>query len=161
MKNTCINRKGKQRKSSVRRGARKENWPRRAKNIAVAGNQTLHYDTYTVLYGLDRTYGVYVRSVKTHVRSYGYGYMAYPDTPYICMYGSGQPYITGMLFPGQALVLYHFLWHCGDCPFDRRKILPWSEQAQAWTAGAIRSSWCSTQKMLGEFWPTVRYVEGC
>jgi len=40
MQNTYINRKGKQRKSSGRRGARKENWPKRAKRIAVAGNRT-------------------------------------------------------------------------------------------------------------------------
>ena len=35
-----MNRKGKQRKSSVRRGARKGNWPKRAKNTAVAGIRT-------------------------------------------------------------------------------------------------------------------------
>ena len=52
LRKTYIYRKGKQRKSSVRRGARKENWPKRAKEAAVAGNRTLHtnckYGPYTV-----------------------------------------------------------------------------------------------------------------
>jgi hypothetical protein len=51
MQNTCINRKGKQRKSSGRRGARKENWPKRAKKTAVAGNRTLHHLQIRSIYG--------------------------------------------------------------------------------------------------------------
>ena len=126
MLNICINRKGKQRKSSVRRGARKENWPKRAKKTAVAGNRTLHHLQIRSIYGgLDRTYGVYIRSTKTHIRSYGYGTggsVSYtvPDirrteyTAYIRSYGLGQPYIYGIL--GRETTKYTVI-RCVVCTF--------------------------------------------
>jgi len=74
------------------------------KRTAVAGNRTLSHlqiGPYTAVY---RTYGVYIRSAKTHIRSYGYGTggsMSYTvpeirrteETAYIRSYGLGQPYL--------------------------------------------------------------------
>jgi len=62
---------------------------------------TCKYGPYTAVY---RAYGVYIRSAKTHIRSYGYGTggsMSYTvpeirrteETAYIRSYGLGQPYL--------------------------------------------------------------------
>jgi hypothetical protein len=109
MQYTCINRKGKQRKSSVRRGLRK-NLTKRANMTAVAGNRTLvtcYYGPYTAYI----RFRLYIRRICTvgqnpctviririwsEISIYSYSYTAYPDTPYFRMYGYGQPYVYHM-----------------------------------------------------------------
>jgi hypothetical protein len=107
-----MNRKGKQRKSSVRRGARKELNQKEQKRLLLLGiepctptaNTVYIRYIYTVkpyIYGL---YTVYIRPcvnpfIRIRIRIrwlqqiYGRIYMAYIYTPYISVYGSGQPYI--------------------------------------------------------------------
>jgi len=99
MQNICINRKGKQRKSSVRRGARKELDQKEQKRLLLLGIEPCT----TCKHGL-----------LTHIRSYGHlwlrnrlsGSVSYtvPDirrienTAYIRSYGLGQPYIYGVTY---------------------------------------------------------------
>jgi|AntDeeMinimDraft_4_1070355.scaffolds.fasta_scaffold41439_1 hypothetical protein len=79
MQNTSINRKGKQRKSSVEE-ARENKIDQ--KELMLLGME-LHHLQIQSIYGLNRVYAVYIRSAKSHVWSgnpmYGYGYTAYPD----------------------------------------------------------------------------------
>jgi hypothetical protein len=129
MQNTCTNRKGKQRKSSSRRGARKENWPKRAKKTAVAGNRTLHHLQIRSIYGgLDCTYGVYTvgQNPYTVIRLRNRWLWAYTvpdirrteDTAYIRSYFLGQPYVYLMVScrnyhiycSGLYIYIYIYIW---------------------------------------------------
>ena len=73
-KKHAIKRKGKEELSRKRREKRK--LTKKSRKTAVVGIEpctTCKNGPYTASrYGLDLTYGVYIRSAKIHVRSYGY-----------------------------------------------------------------------------------------
>ena len=62
---TYMHGKKKQRKSSVRRGARKKNWPKKNNRDYCCWESNLHHLQIR---------SIYKRSAKTFVRSYRYGY---------------------------------------------------------------------------------------
>ena len=90
---------------------------------------TCKYGPYTAVY---RSYGVYIRSAQTHIRSYGYGTggsVSYTvpdirrteDTAYIRSYGLGQPY-TYTVTQGTLQAPWAVVWWrgrsmlCADAP---------------------------------------------
>ena len=109
MQNISIYRKGKQRKSSVRRGARKNIEKKSKKDCCCweSNCTTCKYGPYTA-YTRFRPYiwrictvgqnpcTVIRIRIRSEISIYGYGYTAYPDTPYFRMYGYGQPYVYHM-----------------------------------------------------------------
>jgi hypothetical protein len=103
-----MNRKRKQRKSSVRRGARKELNQKEQKRLLLLGIEPCTPTATTVyiryIYGKYGLYAVYIRPcvnpfirIRIRIRSlqqiYGRIYTPYICTPYISVYGFGQPYL--------------------------------------------------------------------
>jgi len=91
MQKICIYRRGKQRKSSVRRGARKTIWPKRAKRTAVAGE---HNKLTTALHAEACTHHTQTCNHEpktfaptiTHTRAYTHKTRMYLQLPYLLLH---------------------------------------------------------------------------
>ena len=94
-----------------------------------------------LIYGLDCTYGVYKRSAKTHVRSYGYGYgRKFPYTDTIIRRIQIRRIFVHTVLANPTHVLYHYPQVAAEALHAERAAVARLQRVCAETASASQQS---------------------